>query len=131
MNLILIAKLKSKTVIDEATGCWLYQGARISSGYGSYKHQLVHRLSYTEFFGPPKGYILHKLECRNKNCWNPEHLYDGTPSDNVCDLHMTKPGYNKKTHCIRGHELTPENIVSGKNCRQCNAIRKQNWKARQ
>lgn len=31
--------------------------------------------------------------------------------------------YKKKTHCIRGHELTPENRVAGKGqCRQCRKI---------
>lgn len=126
----IIEKLKNKTVIDQATECWLYKGARTVRGYGICEHRLVHNISYQEFIGVPQNLVLHKRECKNKNCWNPNHLYDGTYSDNACDLHVTNPGYNKKTHCIRGHELTPENIVSGRNCRICNSIRKKSWKNR-
>lgn len=127
MNVQLINEFNSKTTFDDKTGCWLYHGSRTVRGYGIYKGQLVHGLSYIQFVGESKNLVLHKQSCPNKNCWNWQHLYDGTYSENLMDSHQTNPR-TKKTHCIRGHEMTPENTVSGKNCRQCNAIRKRKYK---
>lgn len=77
--------------------------------------------------------ILHIRECPNKNCWNPNHLYEGTHRDNVLDsvaigTHNFVQPERITTHCPQGHEYTPENTAinsnSGKKyCKQCNRIR--------
>lgn len=58
-----------------------------------------------------KEQALHK--CDNPRCWNPEHIFDGTQSDNIIDSYnkgRSKPSPQRtKTHCIRGHEFNEQN----------------------
>jgi len=128
-------RLLKKRVVTES-GCWEWQGT-ISNGYGKiyYSHGFVyvHRLSlmllnYDEYKKGP--YTLHK--CNNRKCFNPEHLYGGTASDNSDDT--IKAGNNvnaSKTHCIYGHEFTEENTFRdsyGRHCRKCIKERNDEWR---
>ena len=46
----------------------------------------AHRLSFLYFKGPIPDDLLVLHRCNNKSCWNPAHLYAGTPADNARDL---------------------------------------------
>lgn len=118
--------------------CWLWQGARQRSGYGSLrfgkKTFLVHRFVFELLVGPiPDGLELHH-KCGIRHCCNPDHLSVIAPTDH---RHLSR-----KTHCARGHELTEENrlyftgVNAGKSCcRICaqESTRKamQRWRAKQ
>lgn len=68
------------------SGCWLWIGARDSSGYGFvWPRSKAHRLSYERSVGPiPDGYVVcHK--CDTPCCVNPSHLFVGTIKDNNDD----------------------------------------------
>jgi hypothetical protein len=75
--------------IQTPTGCWEWNGARTSAGYGEIsrggKVRYVHRLSWEIHRSPiPKGqHVLHR--CDNPPCWNPDHLFLGTNQDNTDD----------------------------------------------
>ena len=88
------AKLKAKTIIDEKTGCWLWQGEIGKSGYGRVRVEhckwRVHRVSAYLYLGMDRwdqnnSLALHKPKCPNKHCWNPDHLYVGNKVDNWRD----------------------------------------------
>lgn len=53
------------------------------SGYGKTGREMAHRVAYRIWKGRPKNLVLHK--CDVKPCVNPEHLYDGTYTDNRRD----------------------------------------------
>lgn len=74
--------------------CWLWVGRAKKGKYGQFyfrgKNLLAHRYSYELFVGPIKpGYcVLHRRECGDPACVNPNHLYMGTHIDNMRDRAM-------------------------------------------
>jgi hypothetical protein len=64
--------------VDPNTGCWLWQGAVNTKGYGLVKIDgktlRSHRAYFTTYVGPiPAGYHLHHT-CERPSCVNPDHL---------------------------------------------------------
>lgn len=137
--MITLDALRNCAVVSPS-GCWLKSGVE-DGRYGWFRTngRLVraHRAAWEAINGPiPNGlYVCHR--CNNKRCMNPEHLYLGTPSQNARDAWrdglVSSSGLPQgptlinanKTHCIHGHEFTPENtcIKSGgrRHCRACQA----------
>lgn len=81
------------------SGCWLYLGPLSKSGYGKVtvddqKTVRAHRWSWELRFGPiPEGMLVcHRCDVRS--CINPDHLFLGTPTDNMLD--MSRKGRSKK-----------------------------------
>lgn len=99
---------------------------QLRAGGGYYKNLLVHRLVCLAFNGEPpedKPLTLH----RDGNPLNnvPENLYWGDDADNSRDRHLHgRTTRMNATHCVNGHEFTPENTrlrkSNGKRmCKQC------------
>jgi hypothetical protein len=114
---------------EKTESCWLWKGYRNEDGYGATYAQVngkrVHKKAHQVAFFFSRGhwpkYLMHS--CDNPACVNPEHLREGTHTENVRDAYAKgrkKP--NTKTHCLRGHPLSGDNLYmwrGRKNCREC------------
>jgi hypothetical protein len=80
-------------------GCWLWQGAKTSGGYGSikieYKVYPTHRVVYEAFNGATNLDVCHR--CDTPLCVNPKHLFAGTEKDNIQDMINKKRNNPEKT----------------------------------
>lgn len=120
--------------------CWLWTGSIDRSGYGKFRtggrSWLAHRWAYVTYIGELPDdrvvdHVCHNLDracaggcsCIHRRCVNPSHLDCVTNLENVKRSHSHNAG---KTHCIRGHEFTPENTRrsnGGRYCIACSRMR--------
>ncbi len=124
-----VARFQSRIAKAE-NGCWLWQGAGVN-GRGQLsvngKNMLATRFSYQHFKGdiPPGMYVCHT--CDNPACFNPDHLFLGDHTANQRDMVAKKRHYRViLTHCVRGHELSGENVFwdhGKRKCKRCCLIR--------
>lgn len=97
-------------------GCWVWTSTKTDRGYGTFPFTGVkvraHRLSYFIANGTLTEELLICHSCDNPSCVNPAHLFQGTHQDNRTDCHIKRRNpRDHRTHCIRGHEFTPENTT--------------------
>lgn len=110
------------------TGCWEWTGTINDNGYGVLKidgrQWRAHRASYAIHNGevPDDLFICH--HCDNRKCVRPDHLYAGTPLQNMQDK-VSRGRHHAllRTHCPRGHEYTEENTYRWRTHRNCRACR--------
>lgn len=133
-------------VVPLPNGCWLWDRAMQSRGYGSFsfggrgKSVLAHRWSYEHYVGPiPLGFELDHVchsndltcpggKCIHRLCVNPAHLEPVTARVN------NRRGVRaRRTECTNGHPYTPENTITKRNgtrnCRSCQVAWSAGWRA--
>lgn len=104
-------KVRSRSTVDEKSGCWLGEGKPDKWGYiriqlgsrreGNRRKMLLHRFSYEAFVGPiPEGELLQHI-CDAPRCCSPFHLVPGSDADNMADA--ARKGRKRK-------KLTPGQI---------------------
>lgn len=123
--------------VEKGDGCWLWRGSIGANGYGtfavdgrreSHRHACAHRVAYELTVGPiPDGLVLDHL-CNVRSCVNPAHLEPVTQAENVRRAPRPANQNTDKTHCVWGHEFTPDNTrlsPDGRHraCRKCERIR--------
>lgn len=124
-----------KFVPEPNSGCWLWDAAITSDGYGFFgvggKMKYAHRISYEAHKGPiPIGLVIDHL-CSVPCCVNPDHLEVVTQQENSRrTVQRGRHQYADKRYCKHGHEFTEENTYFRKNrkgraCHTClRALRK-------
>ena len=91
-------------------GCWIGLGTANGNGYTSIrisgKKHYVHRLSYEVHVGPiPQGLVIDHL-CRNRACFNPEHLEPVSNEENIARGESPPAQNARKVRCPHGHDYT-------------------------
>lgn len=100
----------------------------ILSGLGRRVGYPVHRLVAEAFLGPrPIGMHTCHNDGDNRNNTVTNLRYDTQSANELDNVRFGRNANAAKTHCLRGHEYTPENTMRGggtsRRCRACHYAR--------
>lgn len=120
-----------KFVSVAKNGCWNWTGCKLlikkafyCQFYDGKRREWSHRVSYRMFNGEIPNNLTVDHQCNNTICVNPDHLKLMTLKENILRGNSVAAVNARKTHCIRGHELSGKNLVShksvrGRTCKIC------------
>lgn len=139
-----LAKTTVGPVVVPSLGpCLIWTGGTWRHGYGQFnidKHPIqAHRAGWLLQVGPiPKGLLaLHR--CDNPPCVRLDHLYLGSPKQNVLDrVERGRDGNASKDFCNAGHPFDEANTYvrphsdghGRRDCRRCKRDRQRAYMAR-
>jgi hypothetical protein len=118
----LAQRLERKHRLTEA-GCWQWLGSLDRKGYGrtiigsrtdgSRTTVKVHRVAWELFRGPIPAGMQIDHRCRNRRCFNPDHLRVATPRENnlAPGSESLTAKFAARTHCAQGHSFSGDNLA--------------------
>ena len=114
------------THVQRTPTCWLWTGALFHNGYGIFTRAgrvnvRAHRYSYELRHGPIADGLTIDHLCRTRSCVNPDHLEPVSLRENILRGDGPAARHAVQTHCLRGHEFTPENTRVAQGRRHCRA----------
>lgn len=124
--------------VDRSGECWLWLAGKTDDGYGGWSYPLAgglvtmraHRFAFLITYGALNPDLVLHHTCETPLCVRPDHLIEMTQA-----AHMAiTPGtyghiWGAKTHCVRGHELSGDNLYQrglergARVCKACAALR--------
>ena len=124
--------------VFQENGCmiWAGPGDRYGAFHRDGNQHRAHRWIYERLRGPITLGLQVDHLCRNTRCVNPDHMELVTGKENQLRSPISFGAVNsRKTHCVNGHEFTPENLRferDGKKrvCVKCSIARKRAYRLR-
>jgi len=118
-------------------GCWNWKLSKGKRGYAQFwmagAIRIASRASWELHYGEIPGELFVCHHCDNPACVNPEHLFLGTPSDNIRDcVRKGRQRQVRKQFCPSGHPYSDENTYlassGSRHCRECIKKRNSEWR---
>lgn len=112
------ARIAARIIVDNYSGCWLWQGAKIRNGYGVIscsprgKSRLVHRAAYIYCRGMIEKNLCVLHRCDVRHCVNPDHLFIGTYQDNARDRNAKGRNATKVGQANGRSKITHEQVIA-------------------
>jgi len=121
--------LRTRTIHDPNTDCWIWTGTKAGAGYGQLQIDnrtlSAHRLAYEYATGEhPDGFVMHR--CDTPLCINPKHLMVGTTTDNMRDAakkgRMRRGEAHRNAQYTEAQVLEVDRLLSEKTVREVSAL---------
>lgn len=93
----IVAEELKKRIVQDSSGCWIWQGTIDSRGYGRLGFNkagqfLAHRLSLETHLGHSIDGLFAHHKCADTSCLNPDHLQLTTHAENIAEM-MARQSY--------------------------------------
>lgn len=120
----ILAKIRAFSEVNPETGCWDWVRYLNDSGYGEVywdgDNWTATRLVHTAIHGELSKELDICHSCDNRLCVNPDHLRADSHLNNQLEASAKKRLFGQwKTHCLRGHPLSGDNLRTDTKFRGC------------